>query len=150
MRTIEREIVGGFIFSKDDKLLVGQSIKGGVYANKWIIPGGGIEEGETKLEALKREMLEETGINIDEATVEHLDHQMSGESEKTLRDTGEHVHVKMQFHNFVIRLSDIAAAVGVKAEDDFINVKWLSVSEFATTEFSPPTITTLRLLGYLK
>ena len=30
MRTIEREIVGGFIFSKDQKVLLGKNRKGGV------------------------------------------------------------------------------------------------------------------------
>ena len=54
MRRIHRDIVGGFIFSSDSKLLLGKSRKGGVYAGNWIIPGGGIDEGETQLEALAR------------------------------------------------------------------------------------------------
>lgn len=68
MRTIQRDIVGAFIFSSDNKLLLGKSIKGGVYPDYWIVPGGGMEPDETKVEAVKRETLEETGIDISEAS----------------------------------------------------------------------------------
>ena len=94
MRTIDRDIVGAFIFSKDDQILLG---KGGVYPGKWIVPGGGIEPGETKLAALKREILEETGIDISGDKVEALKEVLEGESQKTLRDSGERVLVKMRF-----------------------------------------------------
>ncbi|MGI6751450.1 MAG: NUDIX domain-containing protein [Anaerovoracaceae bacterium] len=31
----------------------------------WMVPGGGIEEGENSLEAAKREMVEETGLQVE-------------------------------------------------------------------------------------
>ncbi len=66
MRTIQREIVAGLVVSKDGKFLFGMKDPegGGVYAHCWHTPGGGIEEGENKLEALAREMQEEMGIDI--------------------------------------------------------------------------------------
>ena len=57
MRTIYRDIVGGFIFSKDAKLLLGKNRKGGVYEGCYLVPGGGVEEGETNEAALEREMM---------------------------------------------------------------------------------------------
>lgn len=149
MRTVHRDIVGAFIFSKDDNFLIGKSTKGGVYEDQWIIPGGGVEEGETKLDALKRELLEETGLVIADEIIEQLDEVHSGESEKTLRETGERVYVEMQFYNFVIKLPETAANVLLKTEDDFINPRWVARDELKTVDLSPPTITILKILSYL-
>lgn len=150
MRIIERDIVGGFIFSGDDKLLIGKSCNGGVYADHWIIPGGGIEVGESQLDALAREILEETGLDIAKAKVEELGHAGSGISEKTLRDTGERVQVEMQFYNFIVRMPQPAAAIAVTAEDDFIEPRWTSVNELHDLKLSPPTVETLQAIGFLK
>lgn len=42
-------------------LMVRQSHEG---KNIWMVPGGGVEEGETSREAGAREMLEETGLKV--------------------------------------------------------------------------------------
>lgn len=52
MREIERDIVGGVIISKDNKMLMGKGRNGSVYKDCWLIPGGGVDEGETKLQTL--------------------------------------------------------------------------------------------------
>ncbi len=38
---------------------------GGPYKNRWDLPGGNLEERETLLEALHREFIEETGLQIE-------------------------------------------------------------------------------------
>ena len=50
MNEICRDIVSALIWSKDEKLFLGRKHpeKGGVYADCWHIPGGGIDEGEDK------------------------------------------------------------------------------------------------------
>lgn len=53
--------VGALIFNPDNKILLCKSHK---WHNKYIIPGGHIELGEKMEEALKREILEETGLDI--------------------------------------------------------------------------------------
>jgi ADP-ribose pyrophosphatase YjhB (NUDIX family) len=37
----------------------------GPYTGKYVLPGGKIEFGETQIEALKRELLEETGLRCE-------------------------------------------------------------------------------------
>ncbi len=53
--------VGGVVLSPKGILLVRRDKEPG--KGLWSIPGGGVEVGETQEEALKREVLEETGIH---------------------------------------------------------------------------------------
>lgn len=149
MRAIQRDIVGAFLLSADNKLLLGKSIKGGVYPDDWIVPGGGIEPGETKLEALKRETLEETGIDISNARVEEIEGALTGQSEKILRDTGEKVLVDMRFYNYKVILPRRSEDIELYHEDDFIQAKWFSLDELKDIQLSPPTLTTLRKIKFI-
>src|SRR5258705_13486894 len=39
---------------------------GGPYAGAWLLPGGGVDEGESIDDGLRREMLEETGCDLED------------------------------------------------------------------------------------
>jgi len=52
---------GALIFNPEGKLFLMKSHK---WKNKYVIPGGHVELGETIEEALKREVKEETGMDI--------------------------------------------------------------------------------------
>ena len=146
MRTIYRDIVGGFIFSADGKLLLGKNRVGGVYEGAFVVPGGGVDPGETKEQALHREMREETGLDITQAKL-RLVNESFGEHEKTLRTTGERVLVKMHFYNYRIDLTENAAAVKVIADDDWSQPQWFSLAELATIPLSTPTRRTVVICG---
>ena len=149
MRTIYRDIIGGFIFSKDGKLLLGKNRKGGVYEGSFVMPGGGVDDGETKEGALRREMLEETGIDVINATVKSL-FLSSGEHEKTLRDTGERVFVKMDFYNYRVDLNQDADDIVLKTEDDWRRPRWFEIDELKNANLSEPTRKTLMATGIIK
>ena len=57
MRKIVRAIT-----IKDNRLLVLKRIKENEMY--WVFPGGGVEEGENDVQALEREMVEETGFEV--------------------------------------------------------------------------------------
>jgi 8-oxo-dGTP diphosphatase len=61
------EVAVGVLINSTGALLLGQRPDGKPYAGYWEFPGGKIEVGETLFEALKRELLEEIDVVIDDA-----------------------------------------------------------------------------------
>jgi 8-oxo-dGTP diphosphatase len=59
-----RKAAKALIFFKGKYLFLLRSAKDNVRPLEWDIPGGGIEPGESKKEALIREVKEETGLDI--------------------------------------------------------------------------------------
>jgi 8-oxo-dGTP diphosphatase len=57
-------VVAGII-GKDGKVLIAKRRAGDKLGGKWEFPGGKVDEGETPEEALKRELLEELGIETE-------------------------------------------------------------------------------------
>jgi 8-oxo-dGTP pyrophosphatase MutT (NUDIX family) len=148
MRTIDRDIVGGFIFSSDNKVLLGKNKKGGVYEGSYVVPGGGVDDGETNEQALRREMLEETGIDITGGIIAEIN-ASSGAHEKTLRDTGERVFVKMNFYDYKITLSIDSDKIIVSADDDWTSPTWFTSDELRDEVICLPTTQTLKKIGFL-
>ena len=149
MREIERDIVGAFIFSSDDRTLLGQSTKGGVYQDQWCVAGGGIEPNETKEEAVRREIAEELTLDLSPAKLHLLEKASTGESEKVLRDSGEKVLVKMTLYNYVAQFSMPAAEISYKASDDLGRARWFTRAELKKAVLGPATAGVLAELGWL-
>lgn len=59
--------VGAVIEDKDGRILLvkHRPERGGYWQGKWICPGGRLEPGETLEEGARREVKEETGLDID-------------------------------------------------------------------------------------
>jgi 8-oxo-dGTP pyrophosphatase MutT (NUDIX family) len=141
MKTIERDIVGAFIISIDNFVLLGKNKKGGTYEGMWTIPGGGKEPGENTFEAVKRELLEEVGLDISGANLEPLELK-TGESQKTI--DGERMLVKMTFTDYIIRMPKAASDITTQAGGDFAEAKWIPIAELGNLSVAPLTLMTLK------
>lgn len=59
------EVAAGILLDAQGRYLLGQRPEGKPYAGYWEVPGGKIEAGESVFIALKRELQEELGIDIE-------------------------------------------------------------------------------------
>jgi len=151
MRTIQRKIVSAIIFSKDGKILMGRKNPhgGGVYPDAWHIPGGGVDKGETEEQALKREVLEEVGIDIGPYNIIKIPLISNGTAEKNLKDTGEKVMCEMEFNRFEIHINDKNAdEIKLRLEDDLIEAKWLRKDELQNVKQIPGGREFFEEMGY--
>ncbi len=152
MKIIHRNIVSAMIFSKDGKLFQGKKHpeNGGVYSGFWHIPGGGVKEGENKIEALKREILEETGIDISKYKIELLDDSGSRESDKILKDTGEKVLCKMKFFVYKVAIGDKRSdEIKVRIGSDLSIFRWSDINDCKEEEITPPSRALFKRLGFI-
>lgn len=146
-----RDIVSALIFSRDGKLLLGKKDPngGGVYPDAWHIPGGGVNNNESQTDALRREILEETGIDARYCPVTLADDQGYGETEKTLKDSNETVLCKMKFYVYKVQLNTDAADVALKLSDDLIRVQWADMDQLPSYQLTPPSVSLFKRLGYM-
>ncbi len=141
MRTIHRTIVSALIISKDGKLLMGKKDPTRlVYdADCWHIPGGGVDEGESLEQALRRDMLEEVGIDVADCRVVLADNKGRGEAEKDL-NSGDKVWCKMQFNVFRVDVNKNASDIQTQISDDLIELKWIDIANLAEYKHTPPSM----------
>jgi len=122
------EVVGAIIID-NQKILCAQRGPGKSLAHYWEFPGGKIEEHETPIEALKRELTEELliSVNVEEELFESTTYEY---------DFG-FVHLT----TFICHLIE-----GVPTLTEHVNIKWLPSSKLGTLEWAPADIPTVEKL----
>ncbi len=151
MREINRTIVSGLVFSKDGKLLMGlkDPSKGGVYADLWHLPGGGLDEGESLEDGLYRELQEEVGLDIKGARIVRVESVGAGSAEKTLKD-GERVLCHMEFNRFEVHLDTNADETKVFPSSDLVELRWFTPEELKTVNQIPGGKEFFEAMGYIR
>lgn len=133
--------------SNDDKILLGKVRAGGVYPDCWHIPGGGVDEGETKDQALIREMQEEIGLDVAKISKKLVRDTDTGEADKTDKQTGEKYHVVMQFNVYQIDIPLPSLEIRIELHDDLTEYKWVDLHDLAKYKHTPPSERLFKSLG---
>ena len=80
------DVAVGILMKASGDVLLGQRPAGKPYAGYWEFPGGKVDPGETVLDALKREFMEELGIEV-----------LSADEWCGVEHVYEHAHVRLHF-----------------------------------------------------
>ena len=122
--------VGGVVISDGQVLLVRRGSP--PLQGQWSIPGGILESGETLIEGVRRELAEETGIDVRVRTLievfERIDRDPSG---------------KVQYHFVVLDYLCEAVRGTALAGSDVIEVAWAApfeLEKYALTEIASRVI----------
>ncbi len=132
-----RVVVVSYINNKGKVLFGKKSPNRGPYPNTWHLPGGGVEEDETLIDALKREVKEETGLTVKDAK------QIFFNDDKALNKHGEMTHYI--FLVFNVSVED----VNFKPGDDLVELKWFEEKKIKDIPVTKPSRDFFKYIGLL-
>lgn len=104
------------------------------YLGHWTLPGGSVIWGEPLKESLKREMLEETGLEVKVG-------ELAGHLE-AIDAKGDHHFVILDYHIEVLG-GDLVAG------DDASEARWVPLAEVSTLQTTPRLIEALKDYGVI-
>jgi molecular chaperone GrpE (heat shock protein) len=111
-------IVGAFIFNDKDELFL---MKGTKWHGKYIVPGGKVEMNETIEDALKREVKEETNLDIEDIKLIGLTDGLGLDKAYTKEDN---------HFVFVDNKAFAKDIKNIKLNDEASEYKWLKLDEW--------------------
>ena len=133
---METRVIVSAIIEKNDKFLFGKKPKNiGPYPNTWHLLGGGIEQGESLIDAARREVREESGIEITDINPISFD-----------EDTEPNKHGIETHYIFLVFKAKYKSGK-LKPKDDINELKWIDKSSLSSIKLNRPTI---RLFKKLK
>jgi 8-oxo-dGTP diphosphatase len=108
--------VGAVILHKGKLVLIKRGSEPG--KNKWSIPGGLVELGETIVETTVREVEEETGLKVEVQrlldTVDNIEYDEGG---------------RLRYHFVIIDFLAFPRSGSLKAGSDVLEARWIPLSE---------------------
>ncbi len=104
------------------------------YINHWTLPGGTVSWGEPLVEALRREVMEETGLEV-------IVKELAGHLE-FISDDGSHHYVILDY------LVEVVGG-GLRAGDDVTDARWIPLTEVARLQTTPRLTDFLQEFGVM-
>jgi nucleoside triphosphatase len=133
--------VGVIQNAQGEFLICKKPARRGVFPGQWGLPGGGIEDGETPEAALRRELLEEVGLAVEE--IQPLFFSF-GRYVKYFPDGAQRV-MDMLFLLYSCR----AASLNVRLNDEFEAYQWVSQPALRDFDLNVETRKTFLRMGLI-
>ncbi|MBN1808479.1 MAG: NUDIX domain-containing protein [Planctomycetes bacterium] len=110
----------------------------------WLLPGGGQKHGEALHDALRREVLEETGLEITPGPLLHVREYIGARHEFAELDAGVH-QVEFMFRCEAVPGSSVASPAG--PDDNQVGVEWVDIADLAELPVYPGVLKELLAAG---
>ena len=143
MKTVVNKHIGCYgIIIKDNKIVLIKKARGG-YKGKLDLPGGGMKHTELPIETLKREIMEEVGIEVKDlklfdVTATNIKWQVNNDLEEDLHHIGILYLVTADNDNLKKDSDDL----------DSEGASWYEINSLKNKNLSPFTIYALEKLNY--
>jgi mutator protein MutT len=132
MKKVVQKIVAGGVVVNNGKVLIIQRSEGDSYPGLWEIPGGKREEFEKTVDAVKREVKEETGIDVEvDIPVDVFEFRVEKTDE--IRDATQ-----------ISFLTTPIGSIDVELSEEHQNFVWISLDEIDNYSISSQTKETIR------
>lgn len=135
---MKTRVIVSAVIERDRDLLFGKKKANvGPYPNTWHLIGGGVDEGESLIDGVKREIKEEAGIEVE-----------IGKSLGFDEDYEPNKHGEITHYIFLVFLAQYVSG-HIKADDDIEKLEWIPKEKLSHIELNKPSIKLFRQMGYL-
>ncbi len=135
---MKTRVIVSAVIERDHDLLFGKKKTNvGPYPNTWHLIGGGVDDGESLLDAIKREIKEEAGIEVE------INRSLGFNEDYEPNKHGEITH-----YIFLVFLAKYISGE-VKADDDIEKIEWIPKNKLSEIELNKPSIKLFKQMGYL-
>lgn len=132
-----RVIVSAVIEKGDNLLFWKKRVDVWPYPNTWHLIGGGINEGESLIDAVKREISEEAWIRTN--IIDSLGFDEDYEPNK---------HWDMTHYVFLVYKVEYLSWE-LRADDDIVHLEWIPKNNLKNINLNKPSIKLFKKLGYI-
>jgi mutator protein MutT len=144
----EYKQLGAYALIVEDNSILLIKKNGGPYHGKLDLPGGTIEFGERPEEALKRELLEEVGIEIKEYNLFDTESVFFDwdYKEKNVQLKVHHIGIYYKVNKYI---NDVESDIEIDEQnDDSLGALFVPIKELSSENLSPLALIELKKLGF--